>query len=904
MNKELKYNGHTASPADYECPDGDLSVSMDLWPENGSLRPVLQPKDILQLEAGQKVMYLHETSSFTHYIVYDSGKNSLFWMDKGSTGQTAMSTSGLAAGSLTSVSGVGNTVIVFTTSGMRYYLWKDDNYAYLGTDIPEINISFGLRGKLESSGETFEISFANAIYKDPFQEFSDANKEKVSEQVLAKVNKFIAEYSTNAGKFIYPFIVRYAYRLYDGTLTKHSSPVLMVCSSDVAPQVSFTTLKAANLDVYTGVADATVMAMTHQLDYACTSGSEALEDWKDIVNSVDIFVSAPIYTYDQSGECTRLSATGEGLNDCFSICKQVDSAGLEKYAFYQYNTFGKMYAFTVNPTTLEQPYGRVMLPRKSDTAVKEAIKNCSTFYLLEKIKVEDLKDTRTVIEVEEDYLQSLVNREVMTDDYDSHDKLIPNYSFVYNSRLNLAGLKKRLYNGFRSSGSFCYTSTNFAGIESKQIVTYNEAYYVTCYVHIKQDGRDIVVKGGSGTFGHNAKLLFFYYPNINAYKVTIEVTAYDDSATASKTVYSVKLEQHNFLNGAFYFEGWDGPSAGGSVPAASTDAERTVNLPNKIYTSEVNNPFLYLPTNINTVGTGEIIAVSTAARALSQGQFGQFPLYAFTTDGVWALEVSSTTGGYSAKQPITRDVCLGDESVAQIDSAVLFATDRGIMLIAGSETKCISDVLDNGTDSAFSLDSLPQAGDILIGKGKTDAAFSFVPFRTFCASCRMLYDYTSQRLIVYNPTYSYAYVYSMEMKQWGMMRSNIASGVNSYPECLAMTSDNKLVDFAQRVPNTAPKNQVLITRPLKLDAPDILKTVSSVIQRGNFERGDVQVLLYGSRDLINWFPVSSSSDHYLRGFRGTPYKYYRIALKCSLADNESINGCSIVFDARLVGQPR
>ena len=902
MNKELKYNGHTASPADYECPDGDLSVSMDLWPENGSLRPVLQPKDILQLEAGQKVMYLHETSSFSHYIVYDSGKNTLFWVDKDSTEQTSMSVSGLTAGSLTSVSGIGNTVIVFTTSGMRYYLWKDKNYSYLGTDIPDISLSFGLQGKVETADEIFTISFAEEIAAaDIYKELSDDNKGRITEQVLAKVNKFIAEHSTNAGKFIFPFFVRYAYRLYDGSLTRHSAPVLMVCSSDLAPQAIVAAFQGSN-NIY-NAAEIGIGAMVHQLDYACTSASDidALKNWKDIVNSVDIFVSAPIYTYDQSGECSQFSATGEGQNDSFSICKQTDSTTSPKYAYYQYNTFGKMYAFAFNPSTLYSPTARLMLPRKSSSAIKEAIKSCSSFYLLEKIKVEDLTALRTVIEVEEDYLQSLVNREVMTDDYDSHDKLIPNYSFTYNSRLNLADLKKRLFDGFSVAGAFCKFDTSYAGIESGKIVTNSDAFTAVCYVHINQGGKDIIVKGGNGTFGHNAKLLFFYYPNINAYKVTIAVY---DSSSELKTVYSAKLEQHNFLNGAFYFEGWDGPSAGGSVPAVSTDEEKAVSLPNKLYTSEVNNPFLFPVTSINTIGTGRIIAVSTAAKALSQGQFGQFPLYAFTTDGVWALEVSSTTGGYSAKQPITRDVCLGDESVAQIDSAVLFATDRGIMLIAGSETKCVSDVLDNGTDTAFSLESLPQAGDVLIGAGKTDAAFSFVPFRTFLAGCRMLYDYESQRLIVYNPAYSYAYVYSMKMKQWGMMRSDIASGVNSYPECLAMTSDNRLVDFAQRIPNTTPKNQVLVTRPLKLDAPDILKTVSSVIQRGNFKKGEVKVLLYGSRDLLNWFPVSSSSDHYLRGFRGTPYKYFRLALKCSLADNESINGCSIVFDTRLVGQPR
>ena len=32
MIKEIKYNGYSANPSDYECADGDLSVAMNLIP--------------------------------------------------------------------------------------------------------------------------------------------------------------------------------------------------------------------------------------------------------------------------------------------------------------------------------------------------------------------------------------------------------------------------------------------------------------------------------------------------------------------------------------------------------------------------------------------------------------------------------------------------------------------------------------------------------------------------------------------------------------------------------------------------------------------------------------------------------------------------------------------------------
>lgn len=167
----------------------------------------------------------------------------------------------------------------------------------------------------------------------------------------------------------------------------------------------------------------------------------------------------------------------------------------------------------------------------------------------------------------------------------------------------------------------------------------------------------------------------------------------------------------------------------------------------------------------------------------------------------------------------------------------------------------------------------------------------------------MIYDYVHQRVIVYAPDVTYAYVYSMKSKQWGMTFSNIASSLNSYPEALAIDNDNNIVNFSKIGSNVSVKG-LLLSRPLKLDMPDMLKTIDTIIQRGHFHNGNVQSVLYGSRDLYNWHLVWSSQDHFLRGFRGTPYKYFRIACVTSLSEDENIFGASINFTERLANQLR
>lgn len=915
MEKDIRFTGYTAVPSDYECSDGELTQAYNLINEDGAYKSLLAPKIVFNLGESHKVIYVHKATTYTHYIIQDTENKKLLWTIDSSNFTDLYS---IGDKELYQVVGVGNTLIALTDAGMFYFLWKGDTsgYLFLGNDIPELPISFGLQGEMQRTDE-FTLEFDNLSWEtktkdngysySSYNEFSDENKKKITSQVLAKVNKFIADRSTNKGKFIFPFLVRYAYRLYDGNLIRHSAPVLMVCSTSCAPIVMWRHLYGKN-----GLnrADVRVVGMLHSLDYAVINQSELdlLKNWSDIVKSVDIFVSKPIYTYDQNGECDKFFNYDEYGDEAwgYSICKHTNQAAdTTKYPVrYQKKDMGYLYQMTFDKDNLgTRPGGILGLPRKDSSTVKEDIRNCSNFYFLESLKIEQLTTTRTLLNIEEDYLQSLVNREVMTDDYDSHDKIIPKYAFGYNARVNLANIRKKLFDGFNAGAMLPFTDGYVKHWSDTSPTILDKTINISVYVFIKQDGKDIIVHGEAGVFGYENPVLFLYYPNGNAYKAI--VTAWDYFGT----FYEVPLERHAFLNGAFYYGGWnDLEKRTYNSPTISNEEERTIEIPNKIYTSEVNNPFYFPVTGINTVGTGKILGISTAAKALSQGQFGQFPLYAFTDEGVWALEVNSS-GGYSAKQPITRDVCISSDSITQIDTAVLFATDRGIMEISGSQTQCLTDII-NGNDF-FSLDRLPGLSKLYPdGIPQVDCTFS-----EFRKGSRMSYDYVNQRIIVFNENKNYAYVFSMKSKLWGIVASSLITAINSYPNAYAMAkiktvgsdgkqevTNNCLVDLS-RSAETHQKG-LLVTRPIKLDVASMLKTFDTVFLRGLFGKGKVQVILYGSRDNINWHLVHSAKEHYLRGFRGTPYKYFRIVAITDLSIGETLVGASISYTPRLINQLR
>ena len=362
---------------------------------------------------------------------------------------------------------------------------------------------------------------------------------------------------------------------------------------------------------------------------------------------------------------------------------------------------------------------------------------------------------------------------------------------------------------------------------------------------------------------------------------------------------TLDMRQHDFLNGAYWLADNIGTDNFNYSQVDSPDIVNTadcITSQASVLVSEVANPFVFPPSYAVSVGVGRILALATAARPLSEGQFGQFPLYAFTDEGVWAIELKSD-GTYVARQPVTRDVLVNRLSVASLDSEVIFAADRGIMLLSGSTAVCLSDGIDSR--QTFDYTSLPGISAIVGGYGVT-----MMPFRSFIADCRFVYVYTDQRIIVFNPSADYAYVYSIRDKAWGIMRSSLVSTVNSYPDALALASGGSVVSLSmQSVPDTATSG-FFVTRPVKLGQVGTLVSVSCLIQRGSFVPSSVQSVLYGSRDMRRWHVIASSANYMMTGFSGTPYRYFRIAVRFSLSADDYIYGFTVDFRQRYADKTR
>ena len=108
--------------------------------------------------------------------------------------------------------------------------------------------------------------------------------------------------------------------------------------------------------------------------------------------------------------------------------------------------------------------------------------------------------------------------------------------------------------------------------------------------------------------------------------------------------------------------------------AASVDGNALVSAPNLVTISQVANPLAMQWSFL--VASGQVLALAAAGRPIYNGGFGRYPLYAFTSAGVYALP-QSNTGTYGEARLLSRKVIDPSVLPADGDGSVWFVTALG-----------------------------------------------------------------------------------------------------------------------------------------------------------------------------------------------------------------------------------
>ncbi len=236
------------------------------------------------------------------------------------------------------------------------------------------------------------------------------------------------------------------------------------------------------------------------------------------------------------------------------------------------------------------------------------------------------------------------------------------------------------------------------------------------------------------------------------------------------------------------------------------------------------------------MGTGSGIKVVAALRAMSAGQFGQYPLYVFCSDGIWAVPWSGTA--YGAAQLISNDVAQSGAAIEALDSSVAYATGYSVNLLSGSKVVRISDAISGGVLEGLEV---PYFSAVLTNAG-IDGLSSASPVKR--PGLMLEYDRQEQQLWVYDQ--QEAAIYSMVSQTWGMAASH---------DCA-----------------------LAVTQPFEIE--DGLREIKISGQLGTSKP---QLYLWGTQDFSSWTLVSSARAASLRGLAGTRFAYYCVAFSAPAA---------------------
>lgn len=932
MQQSIRYKGLSLTPDEMAVENGALSLCGNLELHDGALRPSIvtgtplsQPLTINGVVA--KILYVHETGNYRHLIAIAS--SAIYWfLQDGSLGSTTPIKSFDYEASVLSVNSIGNTLIIVATDGIHYALWVDGGYKYLSQKPPFVEIAFSIsddypenysNGGVDAEGSAngFREAFQQTTYScnDVFDKvkmsmgdfligdvecltIKEDKQSDLTQSIYALVNR-TNNLIARKGRFYANFFVRYCYRMFDGSMIMHSSPVFIPVQ--VPDSYMVLSANAFSLNATDGVIN-TYDDFTFQREDGKNNKSRVhitkvafiyyprnvdlrytildakrneLEKWKDVIKSVDIFITPPISNVDTSEKISSLRAgrrnymLGKGL-----LSLNYESGGIK-----------------IGDTS-------VYFPSLSQDAYRNKLKNTSAFYKVCSLKISDLTNyTTKKLPVDKNAVYQVSLQEQMKDDYKTHNSLFAQGGYVYNHRLNLYGMKEKLFQGFNG----------WVMLPGLYILKYDDS---TDNLKYRYKIQKIVVSLNttSGTKYVESSDKFFsrqdidgfmignlvkFYPDSRADKMAIFCKDYSDN----DVIFVFPLEQCEELNGAMHMGDFTDNLEQYKVDSFDYTVDDVVELSNKIYTSESDNAFYFPLNGINTVGIGTIQGIASTTRALSQGQFGQYPLMAFSTDGIWALNVSSS-GTYSSIHPISREVCSNPKAITQLDQSVAFVTNRSFSRVAESQVASMSDVLDGpgfnisgslGKFLNFFNDAEEDSESVKTIKAQMRQLIDFTssPIEFF-QRCQVIYDYKDSRILCLDVTQTsktstadtVALCYSIKDNAWStFLIQNVLTAINSYPHPYIQYRDGSVMvlDKGYDYEDPTEYHGIIVTRTLKFDEDNVPDSITGYIH--SLTSGSIPIMwLYGSNDNQNWHYIGRLGGMKSSYMATHSYRFFRIAL--------------------------
>lgn len=881
--------------------DGELSELVNLIPKNGELVNVRDMKEEFRING--KLLAVHELTGLRNYIIkIDDG---LYFSNNEGAEDIEIG----RYGEVKSVTTIGNTVVISAANGMHYAIWNGSNYSKYS--LSDFSASIGvfadnsevvLRWQDKLTDFTFDKNNDTYRFSDDKMKELYARMDSIINSVIASKDEKLSRNNRNE-TFKYVSLGIAALKMYDNSYVAYSNIFTLdpptkghgIYDIKIAPegenwrlQISFPLTKYS---VYVNV--------------------PLPDSMKDIVSGIDIFLSTPQTFYNLSEEQNYSGNANEVIT--FPMLSRGNIA-IEMDGMQYYKSVSLSFEDIQNGqrVRLKRVYGTEDVLPMFDLSTSNYIAN-SMFVYNGRVNLAGITQLHTNIGKLLPFQQGapyqgintsngVAGEKVYTDGYygRAQDAYAENSTGSYDFQ---GGLTQRGVIEVDVETDDGISTNRYAGhikYPLPPILSYPSSKAKTMRIYIMRDIEGYNVTYHVGTFPLTGLKLsdMSVYVNADSYGLyytqpRVIKLRHDGPGQVEEidVVWDVEWDDGN-PNWRDIADERDFEVVEQVAYGASNEFMKR---PNVIKHTPAYNPFSIPNINTLSVGKGEIKGVSTSAKALSQGQFGQFPLYAFCDDGIWALEVAGD-GSYSAKQPISRDVCNNSDSITQIDGAVVFTTDQGLKMIQGSEVMLLSDTMDghNVDESIYfppyffkdtSKNQEYEEFDRLVVNETRD-------FRTILSTCKIAYDYPNRLLRIFPEGGGKWYVYSLDMREFASEEALgvVNAVVAGYPTPLVQIGTT-LYTFDAAI-SEGLKRGLLLTRPIDMGEPFALKKLQDMklhYTKHNKEKGTfVKMVVYVSNDGEHWYVLPS--------MRKRAFKYYRVALITKMTDNDALSGMIMRYE--------
>jgi len=797
-------------------PDGALLDMINMRFTNGALRPV--PGKVLVPDSPQfSLMYKHIISETVYSFWGTSGSYLAYAIYQ----NDVLVTQNLALQTITgeaAFSHVGNACMISDQEGEKTYvmLYDPDTQDYRSFDgfLPDMPLIQFQRVANTTDDETKVITLDAASTDDAID---TALKGSAQDQWKRMVRK---------GYLIGKYLVRCAWELFDGSIVMHTVPAFIV-GSDIdgkwhAGASYWTTVKFTGYDIQykINISSADLIALKTQ--------------YKGIVKSFNIYITnhAPL----------------EELQKILMV---------------------------------DDDYYSMTLPAGYTTGMTNSWINNEIFYFqLRKIGIDSLT-AETFANVAISDVSLLSSGDVMPAGNFSIHRLFGKRLFSYNQRIFMGNIKNTLYQGQSLHGLLYVGTNNVTGPAYSIAISYDIdtaegtkrvlTEWEEC-TYYRDDG------GGNPDYFQFTLRDFIGYPDARCKQCDMWFKIGADIRHI-KTIpmnhvfgmnFSFAMPVNYFtLDTGLGFPKVIGPYTGYSIDSPEVSA--TYWDGDRVQATEFQNPFYFPAINSYRVD-GFIMGMATNVIPLSQGQFGQFPIFTFTTRGIWTLDIGDGDILIQSVRPLSGTVCINAKSILGIDGGVIFLSNEGLMILAGRDPIGISDQAIGPAASPLiglnSYDKIMNDPNVYRPLLFTDED----PFGTYAMNANVafvnvnLLNATERKeIIVSNPEYNYSYVYNLTSKSWFRITQSWVTFIHDFPTVYGTDYANSLFNLYDITQELAVTDQEIMihaeTRPVKFGEMVSFKKIMRSILYGWINPGDMKPFtfyLFGSSDGEHWFVHSAS----------------------------------------------